>query len=955
MNRLGDAPTDMLFGLIALHNDLVAPAVIPAALKAKDLAPGRTLADLLVTQGDISPDLRMLVESLSGEYIKRHGGDAEHCVATLITTPSARERIDRLGDRDLSDHLNAITQPGSTVSFHHDLGFDDLDSTLRPPPGAASDAKAHVAGYEIIEVLGVGGMGIVYKARQPRLDRFVALKMIRAGSSARPEDLARFEIEAKAVAAIEHSNIVRIFEIGEHDGLPYFSLEYLPGGTLAKKIGGKPQPFDDAARIVEVLARAMHVAHENKVIHRDLKPGNVLFAADGTLKITDFGLVKRLESDSGQTRSGSILGTPSYMAPEQARGESQQVGPAADQYALGAILYELLTGHPPFQGTSVLDTLDMVRNKEPVPPSQLQPKTPRDLETICLKCLEKDIARRYPDALTLAEDLRRFRAGETIQARAVSDTERAWRWCRRNPKIAILSSVIAALLFCVFAGAIVVAVTARKAEQQQKMAAAAARAASDQNRGLVDAQLDLIILLDRKLRDVPAIQDEREQILLSASKRLEAAGRAMTDLGGDAKWSAQDEANNWRVLARASQALGKLNLMRNQVGEAMVQFRRADEIIAKLAATEPADLDMQVNLIRTQRQIGNAAMYRVGDSEAALRYFRRAIEISRAWLAKNPDKDLFKSELANSVGQLAGAQFTLGHLEEARDLYREEITLRESFSPEEANKWESRRELAGYYVQLAGLNVLLDDRKEGVRLYDRAAAIREEVAQEKPDSWLAKNDLALTYNHQGSMCFPQGQEPAAARQYHQKALLIFRKRAETHPDDFDNKRSLAATLYYDATCALHAQKKGEPAAEFQECLKLRTDMAKDPKAKNYQYELMIALARCGHHAEAAKIAGDLVAQPPKDEAIYVHSACGYALAAAAAGDPALAKSYKTKAIDCLRKAKERGWADGWTLKTETDLESIKSEPEFKELMADFDRLREKQRKSSRPAQASATK
>ncbi len=227
----------------------------------------------------------------------------------------------------------------------------------------------------------------------------LALKMIRGGANARPEDLTRFEIEAKAVAAIEHSNFVRIFEIGEHDGLPYFSLEYLPGGTLAQKIGGKPQPFDEAAQMVETLARAMHVAHEHKVIHRDLKPTNILFAADGTLKITDFGLVKRLEDDSGHTSSGSILGTPSYMAPEQARGESGRVGPAADQYAFGAILYELLTGRPPFLGTSVLDTLDMVRNREPVPPSQLQPKTPRDLETICLKCLEKDIARRYPDAL----------------------------------------------------------------------------------------------------------------------------------------------------------------------------------------------------------------------------------------------------------------------------------------------------------------------------------------------------------------------------------------------------------------------------------------------------------------------------------------------------------------------------------------------------------------------------
>ena len=330
---------------------------------------------------------------------------------------------------------------------------------MPPPANAVVNAKSHIAGYEILEVLGVGGMGIVYKARHQRLDRFVALKMIRAGSSARPEDLARFESEAKAVAAIEHSNIVKIFEIGEHDGMPYFSLEFLPGGNLATKIGGQPQSVDEAARIVEVLARAIHVAHQHNVIHRDLKPGNVLLASDGTVKISDFGLVKRLESDSGQTRSGSILGTPSYMAPEQARAENQTVGPAADQYALGAILYELLTGRPPFQGTSVLETLDMVRSREPVPPSQLQPKTPRDLETICLKCLQKEIPRRYPDVLALAEDLRKFRAGETILARPVSDAERLWRWCLRNPRVASLSAAVALLLLIVTAGSAIAAVT----------------------------------------------------------------------------------------------------------------------------------------------------------------------------------------------------------------------------------------------------------------------------------------------------------------------------------------------------------------------------------------------------------------------------------------------------------------------------------------------------------------
>ncbi len=479
MNRIGDVPADVLFGLIALNNNLVDPVVIPAALRARALEPIRTLAELLVSQGALTPVQCDLVETLSSEYIERGGGDALKGLATLIANPSARERLDQLGDLGLPESLSHVFSLTTTLPREPDPRLDGLTQPLLPPTKSVPNSWPRVAGYQIVEVLGSGGMGIVYKAHQERLDRFVALKMIRAGGGARPEDLARFETEAKAVAAIEHNNIVKIFDIGEQDGLPYFSLEYLSGGSLSQKIGGKPQPFDQAARIVETMARAIHVAHEHKVIHRDLKPANVLFAADGTLKITDFGLVKRLESDSKQTRSGSILGTPSYMAPEQARGESQSVGPAADQYALGAILYDLLTGRPPFQGTSVLDTLEMVRSKEPVAPAQLQPKTPRDLETICLKCLEKDVARRYPDVLALAEDLRRYSAGETILARPVSAAERLWRWCKRNRWVASLSAAVALLLLIVTAVSVIAAVRLSRAnavaEEKRTQAVAAAR------------------------------------------------------------------------------------------------------------------------------------------------------------------------------------------------------------------------------------------------------------------------------------------------------------------------------------------------------------------------------------------------------------------------------------------------------------------------------------------------
>ena len=259
-------------------------------------------------------------------------------------------------------------------------------------------------------------MGVVYKAHQQRLSRFVALKMIRAGSLAKPEDLARFRIEAEAVAKQRHPNIIQIFDIGEVGGLPFVALELLEGGSLDAFLGGTPQPGEASARLSATLARAIHAAHQAGIIHRDLKPSNVMFATDGTPKITDFGLAKRLEEE-GYTETGQVLGSPSYIPPEQAQGRAKEVGPTADVYALGAILYEMLTGRPPFKGTTPVETVMQVLNEDPVPPSHLQSQVPRDLETICLKCLAKEPHKRYPSALALADDLDRYLADQPIQAR----------------------------------------------------------------------------------------------------------------------------------------------------------------------------------------------------------------------------------------------------------------------------------------------------------------------------------------------------------------------------------------------------------------------------------------------------------------------------------------------------------------------------------------------------------
>jgi formylglycine-generating enzyme required for sulfatase activity/Tfp pilus assembly protein PilF len=315
--------------------------------------------------------------------------------------------------------------------------------TLGPPaPGNVPPARAIVPGYYILDVLGHGGMGVVYKAVQLSLRRVVALKMIVAGSHSSPEQMVRFRSEAEAVAQLQHTNIVQVHEVGEHEGQPYFSLEYVGGGSLATRLAGSPQPPRQAAAMAETLARAMHFAHRHGIVHRDLKPGNVLLEEDGTPKITDFGLAKRLEGDSAQTRSGAILGTPSYMAPEQAAGRAKAVGPPADVYALGAILYEMLTGRPPFKAETAMDTIMQVVSEEPVAPSRLNRKVPRDLETICLKCLQKEPRKRYAGALDLAEDLHRFLEGESIMGRRAPLWERGVKWSRRHPALATLAAFL---------------------------------------------------------------------------------------------------------------------------------------------------------------------------------------------------------------------------------------------------------------------------------------------------------------------------------------------------------------------------------------------------------------------------------------------------------------------------------------------------------------------------------
>jgi predicted Ser/Thr protein kinase len=314
---------------------------------------------------------------------------------------------------------------GRTVDFAGGSSGDEPGGPLPSPTTQGADAsrievavRRLVSGeYELLEEIGRGGMGVVYKARQVGLNRLVALKMILAGEHASEASLRRFRVEAEAAARLQHEGVVRVYDVGHEAGRPYLVMEYVEGGSLKDRLDGTPWPCRQAAQLVERLAGIIHAAHENRIVHRDLTPANVLLTPQGQVKVTDFGLARLIDEVGARTQTGDVLGTPSYMAPEQARGQSKYVGPPADVWALGAILYELLTGRPPFRGATTMDTLLQVIGDKPVPARLLNSRIDRDLDTVCLKCLEKDPAKRYASAAALAEDLGRYRDGRSVRAR----------------------------------------------------------------------------------------------------------------------------------------------------------------------------------------------------------------------------------------------------------------------------------------------------------------------------------------------------------------------------------------------------------------------------------------------------------------------------------------------------------------------------------------------------------
>jgi tetratricopeptide (TPR) repeat protein len=509
----------------------------------------------------------------------------------------------------------------------------------------AASPPAVVPGFRLERELGRGGMGVVYLATQDGLNRQVALKMVLSGDHASATEKRRFLAEAEAVAAVRHPGVVQVFDFGTHDGRPYFALEFLPGGSLTARLNGTPLPPREAAGLVEQIARAVQAAHDAGVIHRDLKPGNILFDAAGAPKVTDFGLARKGDTQSGLTATGAVLGTPSYMAPEQAEGR-KDVGPAADVYAVGAVLYECLTGRPPFRAATPLETIHQVLKDEPVPPSRFSPKLPRDVETICLKCLSKDPRKRYPTAGAVADDLNRFLTGEPIVARPATVLEKYWRAIRRRP---LVHSLV--ILTCISIGVAVGTLTGsvknlrRKQEQLEKE-----KAAADAARHLAHARLEKAIeAVDKMLTRVnterwaanPALQDERRQV-------LEDAVAFYSGFTGD---DSNDPLVR-REAAKAHTRVAGAYLAFGDLPKVVATGREASRLYAGLMAEFPDDPDLRADASHVYSLLGNEAALSARYADALADY-TRAVELADAARGKGPSSADYKLRAVEARSSLA--------------------------------------------------------------------------------------------------------------------------------------------------------------------------------------------------------------------------------------------------------------------------------------------------------------
>jgi tetratricopeptide (TPR) repeat protein len=843
-----------------------------------------------------------------------------------------------------------IGAPGNAPPAASDDSTQDDSPLLQPP--CAEESPKRLGGYELLHLLGRGGMGVVYLARQARPNRLVALKMVSAAPWDGQEQMARFRAETEVIARLQHPHIVPIYEVGDYRGRPYFTMEYIEGGSLAQQLATAPLPPRPAADLVESLARAMQFAHHHGVIHRDLKPANVLLSFsreppasaeaalaggsrlhDSMPKITDFGLAKQFvdNGDSPQpeyrTETGAILGTPAYMAPEQAGGRAG-IGPAVDIYALGAILYECLTGRPPFKAAMLLVTLEQVRTAEPVPPGRLQPGLPRDLETICLKCLQKDPARRYPTAEALADDLARWRAGEPIRARPVSRRERFVKWVLRQPALAALLAVSVMSVLALTAGAIRYQAGLRDAlaaaQRQEHRADANYHAARDAVQHMLD-RLD-----EQGMAGTPRLKELKRKQLEDALAFYQGS---LQELDTDDLAVRQDTAEAYRQTAIIQGQLGRTEPARTNALHAIDLWER-------LAAEQPEVAEYRGALGICYSLLGN--LCDLNQAEEAERFHRQALQLREELVQQKPEDFLRQEKLAETLHNLGQANFMQRRYPESEAAYDRAIAIRQHQLRERSKDHGLQARLAEDYVNLGLLYSSTQRPDQAAAAYDQCAKLLRPLVEQHPEDESYALSLGAAYSNWGGLRRDTGHGREALELLDQAVALgdgVLRKEPQ-HAFG----RYVVNNAYGSRARTYQALGRfAEAARDWNRLIDLQTE----PKRSSYRAVRAADLIRAGNRAEGLAEARVLGAQPDLSPANVYNVACIFALAMKPAGghgpESAHIEEYAAQAITLLRRSQAGGFfrdaENVRLLSTDSDLEPLRDRADFRHWLKEVNAIK----------------